>query len=253
MTEQSILIKYPNRVNIIGVPISAVNMEDCLSFIHKNFHILSGEYICASNVHTTVMAHENPEYLKAQSESAMSLPDGKPLSVVGKKRGFPYMEKVTGTHFMKSIFTDKRFADKKHYFYGTSEETLNSMINQVHIDYPDLNICGYEPSIFRELADDEVLELANRINASKADFIWVAIGAPRQELLMNRLKGKVNGIMTGVGGAFNILAGIVEDAPQWMQNIGLEWFYRFIKEPKRLFKRYFVTNSKFIYYVWRDK
>ena len=253
MTEQNTLIKYPNRVNIIGVPISAVNMEDCLSFIDENSSDLVGEYICASNVHTTVMAHENAEYLKVQSESAMSLPDGKPLSVVGKKKGFSYMGKVTGTHFMQNIFTDKRFAGKKHYFYGTSEDTINSMINQVYIDYPNLNICGYEPSIFRELSESEVQELANRINALEADFIWIAIGAPRQELLMNHLKGKVNGIMTGVGGAFNILAGIVEDAPQWMQNAGLEWFYRFIKEPKRLFKRYFVTNSKFIYYAWRDK
>lgn len=253
MTELNTLIKYQDRVNIIGVPISAVNMEECLEFIDENFNKLSGEYICASNVHTTVMAHENNEYLKAQSESAISLPDGKPLSVVGKKKGFVNMEKVTGTHFMQNIFTDKRFADKRHYFYGTNATTLETVIEKVRKQYPKLNVCGYEASIFRELTDDEAQELANRINLAKANFIWVAIGAPRQELLMNRLKGKVNGIMTGVGGAFNILAGIVEDAPQWMQNAGLEWFYRFVKEPKRLFKRYFVTNCKFMYYVGRDK
>jgi len=127
------------------------------------------------------------------------------------------------------------------------------MINQVCLDYPQMVICGYEPSVFRELRDDEVDALAERINAAKADFIWVALGAPRQEMLMHRLRGKVCGVMCGVGGAFNILAGIVSDAPVWMQNMGLEWFYRLIKEPKRLFRRYLVTNTKFLYYLITGK
>lgn len=253
MINQNTLIKIPKKVNIIGVPISTVNMESVLNFIYSNFDSIKGEYICASNAHTTVMAHDDEIYLKAQSESIVSLPDGKPLSVVGQKKGFKMMEKTTGTHFMQNIFTDKRFENKNHYFYGISDDMLNVMIKKVREDYPYLNICGYEPSIFRELTDEEVDQLALRINESNADFVWIAIGAPRQELLMNRLKGNVNAVMTGVGGAFNILAGIVNDAPIWMQNAGFEWFYRFCKEPKRLFKRYFITNSKFIYYNWRDK
>ena len=159
------------------------------------------------------------------------------------------MEKVTGTHFMQNIFTDPRFSGKRHYFYGTGSEDLERMIAKVREDYPELMTCGYEPSVFRELSNVEVDELAHRINEAQADFIWVAIGAPRQEILMHRLKGKVNGIMTGVGGAFNILAGRVSDAPMWMQNMGLEWLYRLLKEPRRLFKRYLVTNSKFIWYL----
>ena len=95
--------------------------------------------------------------------------------------------------------------------------------------------------------------MAQRINQSGANFAWVAIGAPRQEILMNRLKDKVNCLMVGVGGAFNILAGIVGDAPMWMQNAGLEWLYRLCKEPKRLFKRYLITNSKFIFYLMTKK
>lgn len=253
MRKQNISIKIPNRVNIIGVPISAVNMNECLDFVSDNLENIRGEYICASNVHTTVMAHEDSFYLKVQSESIMSLPDGKPLSVVGRKKGRKNMEKVTGTHFMHNVFIDDRFKSKKHYFYGTTHETLELMIDRIKATYPNLNICGYEPSIFRELSDIEVEELANRIIDSRADFIWVAIGAPRQEILMNRLRGKVNGVMTGVGGAFNIFAGIVNDAPYWMQNIGMEWFYRLCKEPKRLFKRYFITNSKFLFYCGRKK
>lgn len=253
MTKQNIFSEIPPRVEVIGVPISAVTMETALHFISEHFEEIHGEYICASNVHTTVMAHEDPMYLKAQSESILSLPDGKPLSVVGRKKAPCPMEKVTGTHFMQSTFTDSRFSGCRHYFYGIHEKDLEDMIVQVRKDYPQLNICGYEPSIFRELSEKEVDELAERINESQADFVWVAIGAPRQELLMHRLKNKVNGIMTGVGGAFNILAGKVDDAPMWMQNAGLEWLYRLSKEPKRLFKRYLMTNSKFIWYLMTDR
>lgn len=250
MTKQSTHNALPPRVDVIGVPISAVTMESAMAFVSGNLDDLRGVYICASNVHTTVMAREDAHYLAVQGESVMSLPDGKPLSVVGRKKAPCPIEKVTGTHFMQNIFTDSRFAGKRHYFYGTGGEDLEAMIAKVRDDYPELRICGYEPSIFRELSDQEVDELAQRMNDARADFIWVAIGAPRQEFLMYRLKGKVNGIMTGVGGAFNILAGRVSDAPRWMQNAGLEWFYRLCKEPKRLFKRYLVTNSKFIWYLF---
>lgn len=253
MTKHSESIPKPPRVSVIGVPISAVTMESALAFVAENLDAIRGRYICASNVHTTVMAREDTHYFTVQSESILSLPDGKPLSVVGRKKAPCPMEKVTGTHFMQNIFTDPRFSGKKHFFYGTAPEDLETMVLQVRKDYPELVICGFEPSIFRELSDMEVEELAQRINEAQADFIWVAIGAPRQEKLMYRLKGKVNGLMTGVGGAFNILAGRVSDAPMWMQNMGLEWVYRLCKEPKRLFKRYLVTNTKFICYLLQRK
>ena len=103
------------------------------------------------------------------------------------------------------------------------------------------------------MSDEEVRELAERINACEPDFIWIAIGAPRQENLMNRLNGQVNGVMIAVGGVFNILSGKAKNAPQWMQELCLEWVSRLLNEPRRLFKRYLVTNTKFIYYCWRDR
>ena len=129
MTKQNLYENLPPRVDVIGVPISAVTMGAALSFVAENLEALRGEYVCASNVHTTVMARENAQYLAVQSESVMSLPDGKPLSVVGRKKAPCPMEKVTGTHFMQNIFTDPRFAGKKHYFYGTGSEDLERMID----------------------------------------------------------------------------------------------------------------------------
>lgn len=245
--------KIPKRVDIIGVPISVVNMNIMTNFIENNLHEIKGEYICASNAHTTVMAHEDKNYLKVQTDSIISMPDGKPLSIIGRKKGYKEMDKTTGTNFMENMFTNKKLKNCKHYFYGNSKENLEKMIENIKINYPELHICGYEPSIFRELSETEINELADRINKSEADFVWVGIGAPRQEILMNRMRKKTNSIMVGVGGAFNIFAGVVNNAPKFIQKIGMEWFYRLIKEPRRLFKRYLVTNSKFIWYNWRTK
>lgn len=119
--------------------------------------------------------------------------------------------------------------------------------------YPNLKIVGVEPSVFRPLSLEEENELLERINGSGADFVWVALGAPRQEMFCNKLSGKTQALWVAVGGALNVISGVIPRAPQWMQNHGLEWFYRFMKEPRRLFKRYFVTNSKFLWYLFRDK
>ena len=248
MKKQEPLNNIPKRVDVIGVPISIVNLNIALDFVYNNFDKIRGNYICASNVHTTVMAHDNKDYLKVQSNSIMSLPDGKPLASTGKKKGFKEMKKTTGTHFMQAIFKDERFKNKRHYFYGNTKENLEIMIEKVKNDYPNLKICGYEPSIFRDLDDNDISNLIENIDNSKADFVWIGIGAPRQENLMYRLQGKTNTIMTGVGGAFNILSGKVNDAPKWMQKAGLEWLYRLIKDPRRLFKRYLITNTKYILY-----
>lgn len=247
------MINEPSRVRVIDVSVSVVTMDSAVRYLAENFAQLRGGYVCAANAHTTVMAHEDPLYRKVQDEAVLTLPDGKPLAVIGKGRSQMPMEKVTGTHFMQRIFTAPEFCGKKHYFYGTREEDLERMLPAVRRDYPQLQICGWEPSVFRELTDPEVEALAERIRAAQADFVWVALGAPRQEYLMHRLKGKTGAVMTGVGGAFHILSGAIGDAPVWMQNAGLEWFYRLCKEPKRLMKRYLVTNTKFILYHLRTK
>lgn len=251
--KKQVLLNEPKRVNVIGVPISVVNLDIAVDFVANNLDNIRGEYICASNAHTCVTAHEDSNYLKVQSESIMSLPDGKPLAVAGKKKGFKEMEKTTGMRFMQSIFNDKRFSNCRHYFYGNSEDRLTLMIEKLKVEYPDLNICGYEPSVFHDLNNQEINDLINRINESDADFVWIGLGAPKQELLMHKMKDKTNTIMTGVGGVFNIFAGVVSDAPMWMQKVGLEWFYRLIKEPKRLFKRYLFTNTKYIMYCFFQK
>lgn len=240
------LKNIPTRVNIIGVPISVVNMESCISFLFSNWDAVHGNYVCVSNVHTTVMAHDDPQYYKVQSESLLSVPDGKPLSVIGKKK-FPQMNRVTGPDLMRRLFEESKEKKIRHYFYGTTQENINALLEKIKKEYPWVEVVGYEPSVFRPLSEEEENALIARINQTNPDIVWVALGAPRQEEFCYKMQGKINGLMIGVGGAFNVVSGVIDEAPQWMQDISLEWFYRFMKEPKRLFRRYLVANSKFIW------
>lgn len=235
------------RVPVIGVPITGTNMSECVNFLSHHIDDLHGEYICVSNAHTSVMAHDDPVYWTCQAESVMSLPDGKPLSVVGRK-AVKSMDRVTGPDLMREIFQISRRYGWSHYFYGGEQKNLDALKESLQRNYPDLKIAGMEPSVFRSLSDSEKDELSNRIASSGADFAWIALGAPRQEVLMHELKGGKQPLMVGVGGAFNVLAGVVPEAPRWMQNLSLEWLYRLMQEPRRLFKRYLVTNSKFLIY-----
>lgn len=235
------------RTPIIDVPITATNMGDALAFISEHLTEIKGEYICVSNAHTTVMAHDDPAYYRVQTESLMSVPDGKPLSVVGRK-AVPTMSRVTGPDLMREVFEVSAERGYRHYLYGNTRENLDALVEALERDYPGIDICGAEPSVFRDMTPLEEAELAGRINLTEPDFVWVALGAPRQECFCHRMRGSIDGLMVGVGGAFNILAGITPEAPVWMQNLSLEWLYRLIQEPKRLFGRYFVTNSKFMFY-----
>lgn len=235
------------RVSVIGVPISAVNMESCIACIEDGLKEAKGQYICVSNVHTTVMAHDDPSYFRIQAESFLSIPDGKPLSMVGKK-SCPDMDRVTGPDLMRRLFEESREKEYTHYFYGNTAENLEALIHKLREQYPYLKIVGYEPSVFRELTPDEEEALVGRIADAAPDFLWVALGAPRQERFCARMKGRIPALMVGVGGAFNVLAGLVPEAPRWMQNMSLEWLYRLIQEPGRLFRRYLVTNSRFLFY-----
>lgn len=235
------------RIKIIGVPISAVNMESCVEYIFDNWSEAKGNYICVSNVHTTVMAHDDPCYHRVQSESFLTVPDGKPLSVVGRRKA-PMMGRVTGPDLMRRILEESEHRELRHFFYGNTQETLQLLINEIRFKYPWVNVVGSEASVFRDMSVEEEEALAQRIEAQSPDFIWVSLGAPRQESFCWRMKGKLSGLMIPVGGAFNVLAGSVPEAPRWLQECGMEWFYRLIQEPKRLMKRYLVSNTKFIVY-----
>lgn len=233
--------------NILGVNIAAIDMQWLLNFVDKNISELSGDYICVSNVHTTVTAYEDKEYCKVQNGGIMAIPDGGPLSSLGQKRGFKNMKRTTGPSLMGEIFKISVSKGYRHYFYGSTEETLKTLEKNLLEKYPGIEIVGMYSPPFRTMSNKEDDEIVRIINDSAPDFIWVGLGAPKQEKWMASHQGRVTGLMVGVGAGFDYFAGNIKRAPEWMQKNNLEWLYRLIQEPRRLFKRYFITNAKFIW------
>lgn len=234
----------------MGVNIAAINMDWLLEYTKQNINALSGNYMCVSNVHTTVTAFEDPEYRAVQNGGIMAIPDGGPLSSVGRKRGFVNMQRITGPSYMEEIMKISVENDYRHFFYGSTTETLNKLKKVLKKNYPNIKIVGMYSPPFRDISFEEDKEIIEKINKTKPDFLWVGLGAPKQEKWMAAHYGKVNGFIVGVGAGFDYLAGNIKRAPEWMQKSNLEWFYRLKQEPIRLFSRYWHTNWKFIWHAY---
>lgn len=235
-------------VNIMGVNLAAINMKWLIEFTKQNIKKLSGKYICVTNVFAAVTASDDPEYCKIQNRAVMAIPDGGPLSYLGRKRGFPNMQRTTGPDYMSEVFKISSEYGYRHYFYGSSQETIDKLKNNLGEKYPDMIIAGMYSPPYRELTFEEDKEIIKMINEADADFVWVGLGAPKQEKWMAAHENKIKGLMVGVGAGFDYFAGNIQRAPMWMQKMNLEWLYRLLQEPKRLFKKYLISNTKFI---WR--
>ena len=235
--------------NILGVDIAAIDMRWLVRYLLKNVEDLSGDYVCVSNVHTTVTAFKDKNYLAVQNGGIMAIPDGGPLSSVGRCRGFSRMERTTGPDLMEEMFKVSAKNGLKHYFYGSTEDTLEKLRRNLGSKYPGIEIAGMYSPPFRPLTKEEDKKIVEQINAANADFVWVGLGAPKQELWMAQHQGEINSLMLGVGAGFDYHAGKIKRAPQWMQKNNLEWLYRLVQEPKKLFGRYLSTNLSFIWHV----
>lgn len=233
----------------MGVNVAAINMDWLIKFTEDNIKSLSGDYMCVSNVHTTVMSYEDSEYCAIQNGGIMVIPDGGPLSTVGRKRGYKGMSRTAGPSYMNEIFKISSKNGYRHYFYGSTQETLDKLKSNLEGNYPGIQIVGMYSPPFREMTEEEDEEIVEKINAAHPDFLWVGLGAPKQEKWMAAHQGKVEGFMIGVGAGFDYFAGNIKRAPEWMQKSNMEWFYRLMQDPKRLFRRYMNTNTKFMWYA----
>lgn len=237
---------------ILNTNINVTSMKETVDYLTNHLEELRGDYICVSNVHTTMMSLKNKDYNEVQNSGAMALPDGKPLSIVCRLRGFYDAERVPGPDLMPEIFKISKEKGYRHYFYGSSPETLKKLRIELNREYPWLKIAGMYSPPYRALTQQEEEQVVREINKTDPDFIWVALGAPKQEEWMYRHQFQVKGVMLGVGAAFDFCAGTVRRAPVWMQELCLEWLYRLMQDPKRLFSRYFSTNISFLLKVAKE-
>lgn len=247
-------IQIPMQVcSILGVNILVTNMEQMVSFVEQKSMQLSGEYVCVANGHTTVMAFENIHYRNIQNNAVLIFPDGEPLSIVSRRRGFKEAQRVTGPDFMEHMFRRGQEGNGlRHFFYGGSQQTLDKLRQVMEKKYPEVLIVGMYSPPFRELSQQEDQEVVDLINKCNADIVWVGLGAPKQEQWMYAHHHIVHGLMLGVGAGFDYHAGKLKRAPKWMQKMSLEWVVRLLQDPRRLWKRYLVTNIKFLWFVRKE-
>lgn len=238
--------------DIMGVHISVTNMEKTVARIKDNLSEWSGKYICVSNVHTTVTASEDSSYRDIQNNAVIALPDGGPLSKFSRDKGYKGAERVTGPDLMKRILCESAENGWKHFFYGSTEKTLAKLKKTIAERYPGVEVSGMISPPFRPLTVAEDDAIVEEISKAKPDFVWVGLGAPKQEVWMAAHQDRIPGLMIGVGAAFDYEVGNIKRAPMWMQKMSLEWLYRLMQDPKRLCSRYLRTNTKYLLWKYRN-
>ncbi len=242
------------RYNVIGNQISRQTMSGALDAVVQRIQAGDGGYVCFTNVHVSVMARENTNIQNIINHSFMTLPDGKPVYWVGKLKGLDSLEQVPGPDFFPQLLKTQTEPSLRHYFFGGSQQTLDELVSTVKKNYPGAVIAGSESPPFRELSHAEIEASLQRIKDSKANVVWVGLGAPKQEKWMaDHWKTLKPAVLFGVGAAFDFHAGNIQRAPLWAQRLGLEWLHRLLSEPRRLWKRYFYTNTMFLFYLLKEQ
>lgn len=240
------------KITILAIKISRLSSykETYNTVLNKVSSASSPAYITVNNVHTVVEGVKNKEYGKIINSAFLALPDGKPLSVVAKIKGAKNIARIFGPTFMEKTIDWGRKDGLKHFFWGSTKETLEKMMAQIKAKYSEVNIVGAVSPPFRALTEKENMDYIRQMNDADPDIVWIALGAPKQEIWMYENYKKLNrGVMIGIGAGFDYLAGNTKHAPSWMKRYALEWLYRLIQEPGRLWKRYLVTNTLFIWYL----
>ncbi|MBT8363708.1 MAG: WecB/TagA/CpsF family glycosyltransferase [Deltaproteobacteria bacterium] len=234
-----------SHYDVIGSRISNENLQSSLQRLRANLDAKTGGYVCFANVHVVTMARCNKELRQAINNAFMALPDGKPVALASRIEGLKAVTRVAGPDFLP--FALSSLPNTRNFFYGSTEITLNRLISKVRNDFPAIRIAGHYSPPFRASTEEENDNIIEEIRKTESDIIWVGLGAPKQELWMARNHQKLYpAVLLGVGAAFDFYAGTVQRAPLWVHRIGFEWLYRLHQEPRRLWKRYIVTNSQFM-------
>ncbi len=231
---------------VLGAFIDALGWDDTLARIEGWAAGRESRYVCICNAHSVVTAHRWVGHRQVINGADMATPDGAPVAWMLRRLGFAGQPRVSGPDLMWALCERCAVNGLPVYFYGSSQDTLDALALRLGQAFPGLRIVGAESPPFRPLADGEDAKAVDRINRSGAGIVFVSLGCPKQEAWMAAHRGRINAVMIGVGAAFDFHAGTVRRAPVWMREHGLEWLHRLLSEPRRLWRRYFVTNSLFI-------
>lgn len=232
---------------VLGTPIDIITWDCALSRLRAWAVNHESRYVCICNVHSVVTAAHDAEFGRVVREADMATPDGAPVAWMLRRLGNVGQQRINGPDLMWRYCEQAQSRDESIFFYGSSEETLAMLKTKLLTAFPVLKIAGAISPPFRALTPTEDTAIVEQINLSGAGVVFVSLGCPKQELWMAAHRGRINAVMIGVGAAFDYHAGTIKRAPKWMQDGGLEWLHRLVSEPRRLWKRYLVTNTLFVY------
>jgi N-acetylglucosaminyldiphosphoundecaprenol N-acetyl-beta-D-mannosaminyltransferase len=231
---------------IINSQINITSYEDVCNHIQHWVNNNLSCYIIAANVHVVMTGYWQPQYQDIINQAALVTPDGMPLVWAMRLLGIKEQSRVYGPDLMLAWCNHAAKNQIPIYLYGGTKTTLDKLQCRLKEVFPNLIIAGSHSPPFRPLTSTEEAADLERIQASGAKVVFVGLGCPKQEEWMNKHQGKLAVVMIGVGAAFRLHSGEISQAPRWMMGYGLEWVYRFAKEPCRLWKRYLVNNPAFV-------
>jgi N-acetylglucosaminyldiphosphoundecaprenol N-acetyl-beta-D-mannosaminyltransferase len=235
-----------NRVNVLGVGISVLNLQNALDEIAAAIREKRKGYICVTGVHGVMEAQTDAAFRTILNNAFLCTPDGMPMVWMGKIRGRAEMRRVYGPDLMLEVCAWSEKNPCRHFFFGGAEGVAELLAEKLKARFPKMEIAGTFTPPFRALDSKEEKKLQEMVRAARPDIFWVGLSTPKQEKFMAEFLPKLDAtLMIGVGAAFDFHSGRVKQAPRWMQKTGLEWFYRLCQEPKRLAKRYLKNNPLF--------
>lgn len=238
------------KKNVLGILIDAVDYEAVISFVFECARQKRGALISALAVHGVMTGALDPEHRFRLNSFDLLVPDGQPVRwVMNWLYGTELLDRVYGPELMRKICERAASEGTSIYLYGSTKPVVTSLAESLRRMFPGINIVGSEPSAFRKLNPDEKAGLQQRIQSSGASIVFVGLGCPRQEVFTCGLRGGIFAPVLAVGAAFPLLAGMLPQAPPWMQRFGLEWLFRLLAEPRRLWRRYLYLNPAYLILV----
>jgi N-acetylglucosaminyldiphosphoundecaprenol N-acetyl-beta-D-mannosaminyltransferase len=238
----------PPTVDVLGVPLALTDYERTIDWMQAAIAAREPGYICVAAVHTVMACQEDPELHAAVLGSSITVPDGQPLVWAMNALGHELPSRVYGPDLMAHCCERAARTGARMFLYGgRDQDALVALATNLRERYPGLAIVGGYVPPFRPLTAEEEDAVVDEINRSNADIVWVGIGVPKQEKWMAAMRERLEApVLVGVGAAFDFHAGLVPQAPRWMQSMGLEWAYRLAQEPGRLWRRYLRYNPRFV-------
>ncbi len=243
-----------DRADILGVGVSAVDLRMAVDIIGNWIQLRARQYVCVTGVHGVMESHRNAELRQVHNAAGMVTPDGMPMVWLLRLAGFPHVSRVYGPDLMSAVLQSGVTRGTRHFLYGSTAETLTQLRHNLLSRFAGAQVVGVHSPPFRAAGTDEDDAVCRMINDSGADIIWVGLSTPKQEIWMARHRARLWApVMIGVGAAFDIHAGMVRQAPRFVQRSGLEWLFRLVQEPRRLMWRYLRNNPAFVFLIMRQK